>query len=65
MVELRGTRLPDGAVTALEQRFTAVGCNGGAEIDLEEEEEEEEHDELLSSHNTKREKGIKIQTVKA
>ena len=61
MVELRGTRLPDGAVTALEQRFTAVGCNGGAEIDLE----EEEHDELLSSHNTKREKGIKIQTVKA
>ena len=64
MVELRGTRLPDGAVTALEQRFTAVGCNGGAEIDLEEE-EEEEHDELLSSHNTKREKGIKIQTVKA
>jgi hypothetical protein len=53
VVELRGTRLPDGAVTALEQRFTAVGCNGGAAIDLEE--EEEEHDE----------KGIKIQTVKA
>jgi hypothetical protein len=63
VVELRGTRLPEGEVTALEQRFTAVGCNGGAEIDLEEEDDDD--DELLSSHNTKREKGIKIQTVKA